>query len=472
MITVYDKTKLAELVDDVSKLSKERVELAMSMTDNWSKREKDKWTDHQYLDHRANTERHTVLAQQIGLYEQDIAQMTALSPKEKLSESQRLVDPMVRWGEVIMAKVGNIDVHFNAEEQKQYLTNPADIGAAAFGMEPDKLGIGFKIPFPEDAVHSSPLMVTRSDAASGQELVPETRLPRIIQRLKAFGGATTFSDVFTTPTGADYVIPNLDDTTNLGEGLAAQNSPVGSQDLEDVGSSTFKAYTWTSKGIKVSWESEMDSIPNLMNVVQDIAGRRIGRIRNAALTNGSGTNQPLGLVNSAKEAATTAESHKIGVADIETLIYAVDDGYLEGEGDPLGFDPERAAGMVGFMIHRGVEQGLVALKDSQNRPLWLPSIQSRLGGVIYGYPYVKNYSMPALTLDNGYSMLFGNGNYYGTRQVRDIQFFRFFDSATVLGASGKLTVQFVALARGDGQPRGGFSSTNTTEAYQKLKTKA
>ena len=241
--------------------------------------------------------------------------------------------------------------------------------------------------------------------------------------------------------------------------------------MADIGSQTFKAYTFPSKGISVTWEAETDTIPNLMMVVQDIAGRRIGRSMNAALTTGTGTNQPRGIVTCAKEALTSNSSNTIEADDLTNLIYAVDDGYLEGEIDPLGFSAESGMGMLGFMLNRGVEKILVQMKDTQNRPLWLPSIRERLGGMIYGQPYVKNYSMQPLTTNNGHSVVYGNGNYYGIRKVRDVMFFRFFDSATVLGTAGKLSVKFVALARCDGQPRGGFSAANTTEAFQKIKTK-
>ena len=353
--------------------------------------------------------------------------------------------------------------------------------APAVGLAPDQLDMGFRIRIPEkplatyilpDGRRMTPTMaITRTDNDSGSVTLPSETVPRIIQRLQAFGGAARFGEMFTTPRGNDLVLPNLDDTANTGEQRVDQDTALTALDLEDIGSQTFKAYTYSSKSISISYEADQDSIPTLINVIQDIAGRRIGRIRNLRLTKGTGTKMPLGIAVCAGTGLTTAASHVTTAGEIVSLLYSLDEAYLEGEGDPLGFNTEAGGGMVGFMIARDIEKYLVTLADTAGRPLWLPSIQSPLGGMIYGHPYIKNYAMDALTVDSGVTIVFGNGNYYGIRQVQDIAFFRFFDSATALGA-GKLTVQFVGVARGDGQPRGGFSAANVTEAFKKLVTKA
>ena len=475
-IAMYDKEKHAAAVEHVSALDKERRDLAMSMTESWQKRGKDKWTDGQFMDHRAGADRHQMIVNELTMAEAVVDRYERLAPKPKQTETQQMQDPMYRWGLMAFGKETKVENIFNAEEMKVYMVSGGDL-APAIGVPPDQLGLGFKIRFPEQALASyglNPQMRVESDATTGEVINPEATLPRIIQRLLAFGGAARFGEMFTTPRGNDLVLPNLDDTAanKVGQQRGDQDTAVSKQDLANIGGQTFKAYTYTSKGIQVSYEAEQDSIPTLMNVIQDIAGRRIGRIRNVRLTNGTGTEQPLGIVTCAKEAFTTAGSNTITADEIVDLIYSVDDGYIEGEGDPLGFDAESGAGLVGFMIARDVEKFLVKLKDTQNRPLWLPSIQSRLGGMIYGHPYVKNFSMSPLTLNNGHSIVFGNGNYYGIRQVQDVTFFRFFDSATALSSAGKLGVQFVAIARGDGQPRGGFSAANVTDAFQSVETKA
>ena len=489
IIREYDKEKHAAAVEHLANLDGERREVATALTENYMKNKNEKWTDAQFMAHQVKIQRHTQLVGEVEMAERMVGQYDKLKPQPKQTESERLADPMVRWGEVAFSQQESspttshhgpsLDDLFTAEEQSQYLVNPS-MAAASLGVGPNQLGIGFMVRFPERplaAYDLNPQMRTRSDDATGEVVSPRVTEPRIIQRLKAFGGAVRFGELFTTPRGNDLVLPNLDDTQHTGQQRADQDTAVTDQDLENIEGQTFKAYTYTSQGISVSYEAEKDSIPTLMNVVQDIAGRRIGRIRNQRLTKGTGANQPRGILTCATEAFTTKNSLTITVDatddELVDLIYSVDAGYLDGEGDPLGFDPEGGAGMVGFMIARDVEKRMMKLKDSQGRPLWLPSIRDGMGGMIYGHPYTVNFDMDPLSTANGNAIVFGNGNYYGIRQVQDVQFFRFFDSATALGATGKLTVKFVALARGDGQPRGGFGGTaNVTEAIQKVKTKA
>ena len=479
IIREYDKDKHAAAVDHLAALDGERRELATAMTENYMKNKDEKWTDAQFMAHQVKIQRHTQLVAEVDMAEKVVGQYDKLKPQPKQTESERLADPMVRWGQVAFGQEERLENVFSIEERKAYTVTPS-FAANALNVDPNQLGVGFVVRIPEAPLASydlDPQMRTRSDDSSGQVISPRVTQPRIIQRLKAFGGAVRFGEMFTTPRGNDYVVPNLDDAMHEGEQRANQDAAVADQDLEDIGSSTFKAYTYTSKGITLSYEAEQDSIPTLMNVVQDIAGRRIGRIRNQRLTTGTGVSQPRGLITCAEEAFTTKNSNAITIDatddEIVDLIYSVDAAYLEGEGDPLGFSEEGGNGMTGFMVHRDVEKLMIKPKDTQGRPLWLPSIREGLAGLIYGKPYVINFAMDPLATDGGHSIIYGNGNYYGIRQVQDVQFFRFFDSATVLGAAGKLSVKFVAIARGDGQPRGGFAGTaGVTEAFKSIKTKA
>ena len=292
IIREYDKEKHAAAVEHLANLDGERREVATALTENYMKNKNEKWTDAQFMAHQVKIQRHTQLVGEVEMAERMVGQYDKLKPQPKQTESERLADPMVRWGEVAFSQQESspttshhgpsLDDLFTAEEQSQYLVNPS-MAAASLGVGPNQLGIGFMVRFPERplaAYDLNPQMRTRSDDATGEVVSPRVTEPRIIQRLKAFGGEVRFGELFTTPRGNDLVLPNLDDTQHTGQQRADQDTAVTDQDLENIEGQTFKAYTYTSQGISVSYEAEKDSIPTLMNVVQDIAGRRIGRIRN------------------------------------------------------------------------------------------------------------------------------------------------------------------------------------------------
>ena len=97
-ILQYDKDKHAASVEHLSGINKEREDLAMVMTETWQNRKKEKWTDAQFMEHRCNADRHQYLVNEILMAESTVKQYEELSPKAKRTESETMVDPMVRWG--------------------------------------------------------------------------------------------------------------------------------------------------------------------------------------------------------------------------------------------------------------------------------------------------------------------------------------------------------------------------------------
>jgi HK97 family phage major capsid protein len=85
------------------------------------------------------------------------------------------------------------------------------------------------------------------------------------------------------------------------------------------------------------------------------------------------------------------------------------------------------------------------LKDSQNRPLFLPGLTVGAPDQLYGYPISINQDMPAMAA-NAKSILFGNFNNYIIRDVVGVQMMvlreRFADF---------LQVGYIAFQRSDGK---------------------
>ena len=165
-------------------------------------------------------------------------------------------------------------------------------------------------------------------------------------------------------------------------------------------------------------------------------GERVGRILNQHFTTGTGVNQPDGIVTSATVGVTGTGSFATtgGIAydNIVDIIEALDPAYSQGDGQK-------------FMFHQSVRKALRKLKDSQNRPLWEPSLQAGAADQIAGYGYVINNDMPTLAAGSK-SLLFGNiEQAYVVRLVTELQTMRLTERYADF-----LQVGFLSFQRADG----------------------
>jgi HK97 family phage major capsid protein len=170
----------------------------------------------------------------------------------------------------------------------------------------------------------------------------------------------------------------------------------------------------------------------------------------ASVTTGTGSSQPTGIAASAGAGKTgaTGQTGTIIFDDLIDMVHSVDPAYRSN----------RSA----FMTNDGLVKVIRKLKDSQNRPLWVPSFERGIvGGVgvssaggysdqttavvfdtLLGYPLFINNDIAAPAA-SAKSLFFGDFSYYKIRDAMDVSMFRFTDSAyTKLGQVG-----FLAWAR-------------------------
>jgi len=95
---------------------------------------------------------------------------------------------------------------------------------------------------------------------------------------------------------------------------------------------------------------------------------RIAEEEDKAITAGSGTGQPLGLINCTLR--TVACSGNLGFDDIINLIYALPSKY-------------RVKGK--FLVHNNNVRELRKLKDADNRYIWQDAVAPGQPATIYGY---------------------------------------------------------------------------------------
>lgn len=266
--------------------------------------------------------------------------------------------------------------------------------------------------------------------SAGGYTVPTGFYNRIMEAQKFFGGMRKArTTIISTASGNDLPIPTDDDTAQSGA-LLAENTATTEQDVT-FGQITLKAYKFTSKIIRVSLEMLQDSAFDMESYLSRKFGMRIGRAENTYYTTGTGTAQPKGVVTGATlgKTGTTGQTLTVIYDDLVDLIHAVDIAYRDN---------------AQFMFHDSTLKALKKLKDSQQRPLWLPGIAIREPDTINGYQFVVNNDI-AVMAANAKSILFGDFANYFIRDVMDITVLRLVERYADYGQVG-----FLAFARHDG----------------------
>lgn len=259
----------------------------------------------------------------------------------------------------------------------------------------------------------------------------------ILDALKLYGGMRSVAENIRTATGADMNFPTSDGTSETGE-LVAQNATSTNAD-PSFGVKSLSVYRYSSKDVAVPIELIQDSQVDIEAFVNARLRTRLGRITNTHFTTGTGSGQPNGVVTAATwNQAATGNSTTFTFAELMDAIHAVDPAY-------------RALGNCGWMMNDATLKMLRKLKDSSNRPIFIPSYESmQLAAkpgtdMLLGYPITINQDM-ATPAASAKTILFGDFSFYKIRDAMDIMFFRFTDSAY----AKKGQVGFLAMLRSGG----------------------
>lgn len=280
--------------------------------------------------------------------------------------------------------------------------------------------------------------------AAGGYLVPTLMADRIFEHMKWFGSVREVAGKITTTSGGDLELPNNDDTGNVGA-ILGQNTAVPEQDLT-FGSRTFKAFTYTSKMVKVPWQLIQDSAFDIEAYLVKKLGQRLGRIQNTHFTTGTGAVMPEGFVTNAT-IISTATDDTLKLVDIVTLIYSVDRAY-------------RQRGV--FQMNDTIIAHLRKEQATTGEFVWQPSAQAGEPDRLFGYPVYANNDMASAVTDAQIVVAFGDfEDGYTIRDVKGMTIVplkeRFADS---------LQTGYFAYLRSDGQPS--FASGSTTPPYKVL----
>ncbi|AZO54853.1 MULTISPECIES: phage major capsid protein [unclassified Mesorhizobium] len=221
---------------------------------------------------------------------------------------------------------------------------------------------------------------TAGSNSAGGYTVPVELQNMLVRAMKAWGpmyDGNIVSELNTT-SGNALPIPTTDDTANTGvagtEGVALTDD--GSADAA-FGQKQLEAYDYNTKFVKFSWQLAQDSIFSVEALLGDLLGERLGRLANAQLTTGTGTNAPNGIVTASTLGKTAASATAIASDELIDLLHSVDPAY-------------RQSPKVGWMFNDKTLAAIRKLKDGQGNYLW------QMGDITKG--------QPAALLDHKYNI--------------------------------------------------------------------
>ena len=249
--------------------------------------------------------------------------------------------------------------------------------------------------------------------------VPTTFSSQVIDQARLVGPMLDPSvvTVLTTASGEDLVLPSLASWSTAA--IEAEAAAIDESDPA-FGKTTLKAYKYSFL-VQLSSEFMADSNIDVMGFVSQQAGNEFGYRINNALTVGTGTVEPFGIVDRASAGVTggtatsTAGTGHFTADNLIDLVYS-----LDGAARRLpGFGIMAAGSSIGAMRK---------LKTSQGDYVFIPSIQPGTPDTILGYPLIENPAMASVA-SGAKSVIAGHFPSYYVRSVGGLQVARSDDYA-------------------------------------------
>lgn len=243
----------------------------------------------------------------------------------------------------------------------------------------------------------------------GGYIVFDEFVARIETALKMFSGIrNTRATILRTNSGNQINMPTSDDTNNAGV-LVGENTDIGTAADITLGSKALRAYTFTSRPLRVSVQFLQDtSIANAEAWIADRLAERVARGLATYFISGTGTNQPEGLATSTTLGATGASATGVTYDDFVELEHSVEASYRR---------------QAEYLIGDGLLKAAKKLKDGEGRPLWVPGIAIKAPDTINGYPYQVDMEIPTPAA-SAKTMYFGDFSKLIIRDVSSMQMLR------------------------------------------------
>ncbi len=234
-------------------------------------------------------------------------------------------------------------------------------------------------------------------------LVPTGFFDQVWMKAREVGPMLRVGNILNTASGEDIVFPTL--TAYSSAALVAAGGTIAASD-PTFSSVTIGAYKYSFL-VPVADELLVDSGVNLEAELAKAGGNSIGYAVNTALTTGTGSSQPNGVVTAASSAVTgTAAAGAPTGDDIINLYYSLDGAV-------------RAASNFAFMANATTISSIRKLKDTTGQYLFQPSLAAGTPDTLLGRPLVENPAMASGT--SAKSILAGDWDAYRVRVAGGLQ---------------------------------------------------
>jgi HK97 family phage major capsid protein len=267
-------------------------------------------------------------------------------------------------------------------------------------------------------------------AALGGYTIPTGFMPELEKDMESYSGILQAARVVRTASGNVMYWPTVDDTASTAT-LVAEGSGTTVADVT-FAQKQLDSYTYRSLA-QVSEELLQDSAFSMEQILRDLFAERFGRAMNSALTTGTGSSQPNGVVTATSAGKTAASATEITFDEVIDLVHSVDPAYRTN---------------AAFMFHDNVLAHLkkISIGSSDARPLWMPSYVAGQPDRIDGYRYYINQGMDSSINASSKLMLFGDFSKYIVRMVRELEIRRLNERY-----AESLLVGFIGFMRFDGE---------------------
>lgn len=210
-----------------------------------------------------------------------------------------------------------------------------------------------------------------------------------------------------TSSGNAIPWPTVDDTAARGR-IKAENASVDDDGTDDVtfAEKVLNAYVYDTGIVRIPLELLQDSYFNMDALLTELFGERIGRTANAALTTGTGSSQPNGVVTASALGKTAASATAITSDELIDLQHSVNQAY-------------RRSPRARWMFNDTTFAAIRKLKDGQGNYLWsMGDVRSGEESTLLGKPYSVNDDMADIATGNK-TVLFGDFGKYVVRKVNN-----------------------------------------------------
>jgi len=244
--------------------------------------------------------------------------------------------------------------------------------------------------------------------AKGGVLVPQSLLRMIEVNMLYYGPMLVTSDTMVTGDGGNLTWPTFDDTANTGSQVGEAAAAADDTD-PSMGGLVLGAFKFRSGVLKVNEELMQDATIDIIPILAEAIGERLGRIENTKFTTGNGGNTVQGIVGAASAGPNTA-GLAITYDLLIDLFHSVDVAYRNAPG-------------VGWMFHDLIAASIRKLKVD-NQYVWKAGADAQTPDKIEGKPVFINNDMDSTITAGNKVVLFGDLSKYKIRRAGPMRFYR------------------------------------------------